>query len=113
MSTRTNALVSQQETGKMTASIIPVAAGCHPACRLAGLPPIVRRAIDRLERDALALSFAPNGCKRSTQLQAQNTSWCVLFGQSLELFHVVLRPRLPHVAFVFRIGLLWAFSTDR
>src|SRR5689334_7463569 len=31
MSTRTDALVSQQETGKMTASIIPVGAGCHPA----------------------------------------------------------------------------------
>jgi hypothetical protein len=31
MSTRTDALVSQQETGKMTASIIPIAAGCHPA----------------------------------------------------------------------------------
>jgi hypothetical protein len=31
MSTRTDALVSQQETGKITASIIPIAAGCHPA----------------------------------------------------------------------------------
>ncbi len=31
MSTRTDALVSQQETGKITASIIPVVAGCHPA----------------------------------------------------------------------------------
>jgi hypothetical protein len=30
MTTRTNALLSQQETGKITASIIPVAAGCHP-----------------------------------------------------------------------------------
>ena len=29
-STRTDALVSQPETGKMAASIIPVAAGCHP-----------------------------------------------------------------------------------
>jgi hypothetical protein len=31
MSTRTDALVSQQETGKITASIIPIVAGCHPA----------------------------------------------------------------------------------
>jgi hypothetical protein len=31
MSTRTDALVSQQETGKLTASIIPIVAGCHPA----------------------------------------------------------------------------------
>ena len=31
MSARTNALVSQPETGKMTASIVPVVAGCHPA----------------------------------------------------------------------------------
>jgi hypothetical protein len=31
MSTRTDALVSQQETGKITASIIPVVSGCHPA----------------------------------------------------------------------------------
>ena len=31
MSTRTDALVSQQETGKITASIIPVAAGYHRA----------------------------------------------------------------------------------
>jgi len=30
MTTRTNALLSQQETGKITASIIPVTAGCHP-----------------------------------------------------------------------------------
>jgi hypothetical protein len=29
MSTRTDALVSQRETGKMAASIIPVVAGCH------------------------------------------------------------------------------------
>jgi hypothetical protein len=31
MYTRTDALVSQQETGKITASIIPVMSGCHPA----------------------------------------------------------------------------------
>jgi hypothetical protein len=31
MSTRTDALVSQRETGKITASIIPIVAGCHPA----------------------------------------------------------------------------------
>jgi hypothetical protein len=31
MSTRTDALVSQRETGKITASIIPVVAGYHPA----------------------------------------------------------------------------------
>jgi len=31
MSTRTNALVSQRETGKITVSIIPVVAGCHSA----------------------------------------------------------------------------------
>jgi hypothetical protein len=31
MSTRTDALVSQQETGKITASIISVVSGCHPA----------------------------------------------------------------------------------
>jgi hypothetical protein len=31
MPTRTDALVSQQETGKITASIIPVVSGCHPA----------------------------------------------------------------------------------
>jgi hypothetical protein len=31
MSTRTDALVSQQETGKITAFIIPIAAGCHSA----------------------------------------------------------------------------------
>jgi hypothetical protein len=31
MSTRTDALVSQQETGKITASIIPIMSGCHPA----------------------------------------------------------------------------------
>jgi hypothetical protein len=31
MSTRTDALVSQQETGKITASIISVTSGCHPA----------------------------------------------------------------------------------
>jgi hypothetical protein len=31
MSTRTDALVSQQETGKISASIVPIAAGCHPA----------------------------------------------------------------------------------
>jgi hypothetical protein len=31
MSTRTDALVSQQETGKITASIIPIVAGCHSA----------------------------------------------------------------------------------
>jgi hypothetical protein len=31
MSTRTDALVSQQETGKITASIVPITAGCHPA----------------------------------------------------------------------------------
>jgi hypothetical protein len=29
--TRTNALLSQQETGKITASIIPIMSGCHPA----------------------------------------------------------------------------------
>ena len=31
MSARTDALVSRSETGKMTASIVPVVAGCHPA----------------------------------------------------------------------------------
>jgi len=31
MSARTDALVSQPEAGKMTASIVPIAAGCHPA----------------------------------------------------------------------------------
>ena len=31
MPTRTDALVSQQETGKITASIVPIMAGCHPA----------------------------------------------------------------------------------
>ena len=31
MTTRTDALLSQQETGKITASIIPVMPGCHPA----------------------------------------------------------------------------------
>src|SRR5689334_20566435 len=31
MSTRADALASQQGTGKITASIIPIAAGCHPA----------------------------------------------------------------------------------
>jgi hypothetical protein len=31
MSTRTDALLSQQETGKITASIIPIMSGCHPA----------------------------------------------------------------------------------
>jgi len=31
MSARTDALLSQPETGKMTASIVPVLAGCHPA----------------------------------------------------------------------------------
>src|SRR3569833_2648147 len=31
MSTRTDALVAQQETGKITASIIPIMSGCHPA----------------------------------------------------------------------------------
>jgi hypothetical protein len=32
MSARTDTLVSQAETGKMsTASIVPVVAGCHPA----------------------------------------------------------------------------------
>jgi len=31
MSTRTDALLSQQETGKITASIVPVVSGCHPA----------------------------------------------------------------------------------
>jgi hypothetical protein len=30
-SARTDALMSRPETGKMTASVIPVAAGCHPA----------------------------------------------------------------------------------
>ena len=29
--TRTDALLSQQETGKITASIIPIMSGCHPA----------------------------------------------------------------------------------
>jgi hypothetical protein len=31
MSTRTDALLSQRETGKITASIIPIAADCHSA----------------------------------------------------------------------------------
>jgi hypothetical protein len=31
MSARTDALVSRSETGKMTASIVPIVAGCHPA----------------------------------------------------------------------------------
>jgi hypothetical protein len=31
MPTRTDALVPQPETGKMTASIVPVTAGWHPA----------------------------------------------------------------------------------
>jgi hypothetical protein len=34
MSTRTDALLSQQETGKITASIILVMPGCHPALAL-------------------------------------------------------------------------------
>jgi hypothetical protein len=30
ITTRTDALVSEAETGKMPASIVPIAAGCHP-----------------------------------------------------------------------------------
>jgi hypothetical protein len=40
-------LVSQQETGKITASIIPIVAGCHPARAI--------KTIDRGKRSKLSV----------------------------------------------------------
>ena len=50
MSTRTDALLSQQETGKITASIIPVMSGCHPALVLPTISELRSSATQRQKR---------------------------------------------------------------
>src|SRR5262245_31613934 len=90
---------------------------CSPPLRLASCrrlgAPVVGRPIGGCECNSFALRLAADRGFGATDLQADHAGRRVALGKLPELPHVVARPRLAHVALVFRIGLARSFLADR
>src|SRR6185437_2483655 len=77
------------------------------------LAPIVRGAVRRLERDALALRLAADRGRRPLQLQADYAGRRVASGERAKLPHFLRRPALARTTLVFGIGFAATLPTDR